>query len=298
MSVSSKHILQQGPVIGAFLQSAVGIAKQSLIKSSKPTAAPTVPGPVFEKTTSPLPAGLIQDYSRHVGADPGWYRSTVPAHLFPQWVFPLSQKTLKGLPYPIEKVMNGGCRLEINGAIPQGEPLVTTAQLTDLDDNGSRAVITQKMNSGTAEHPNLITTYFYPIVPLKRSSDGAKKTPPIVPTDAREISRWQLGKSAGLDFAKLTGDFNPIHWINSYAKAFGFRGVIIHGFSTMAHAIESLNRNVFGGDVSRLAVFDARFTRPLHYPANVGIYIDGKGGVFVGDGPGAPAYLVGSYESR
>src|SRR5690554_1577253 len=118
MSVSSKHILQQGPVIGAFLQSAVGIAKQSLIKSSKPTAAPTVPGPVFEKTTSPLPAGLIQDYSRHVGADPGWYRSTVPAHLFPQWVFPLSQKTLKGLPYPIEEVMNGGCRLEINGAIP------------------------------------------------------------------------------------------------------------------------------------------------------------------------------------
>lgn len=298
MSVSSKHILQQGPVIGAFLQSAAGIVKQSLIKSSKPGTAPPVPGPVYSATTKPLPADLINDYCKHVGADPSWYRRTVPAHLFPQWVFALSQKTLKDLPYPIEKVMNGGCRLEINGAIPRGEKLVSTAQLSDLDDNGSRAVITQKMTSGTEAHPNLITTYFYPIVPLGKGSGGGGKARPIVPEDARELCRWKLGPKAGLDFAKLTGDFNPIHWIPGYAKAFGFRGVIIHGFSTMAHAIEGLNRNLFGGDVSRLAVFDARFTRPLHYPANVGLYIDGQGGVFVGDAPGGPAYLVGTYETR
>lgn len=298
MSVPSKYILHQGPVIGAFLQSAVGIAKQSLIKNSAPKPEPAVPGPVFETTTAPLPNDLINDYAKHVGGDPAWYKRTVPAHLFPQWIFPISQKTLASLPYPIEKVMNGGCRLEINGAIPRGEKLVSTAQLTELDDNGSRAVITQRMTSGTAENPNLITAYFYPIVPLGKSKGGAKKTPPTVPSDARELTRWKMNKKAGLEFAKLTGDFNPIHWVNGYAKAFGFRGVIIHGFSTMARAIEGLNKSLFAGDTSRLAVFDARFVRPLHLPADVGLFIDGKGGVFVGDAPGGPAYLIGSYETR
>lgn len=302
MSVPSKHILHQGPTIGAFLQSAVGIAKQNLFPASRPTTLPPVPGPVLEKITRPLPDDLINDYVQEVGGEANWYRGIVPAHLFPQWIFALSQKTLAGLPYPIEKVMNGGCRLEINGAIPRGESLISTAQLSNVDDNGSRAVITQRMTSGTEAHPELLHAYFYPIVPLgKRSADGEKKAPKaprIVPEDAREIARWTFGADAGMNFAKLTGDFNPIHWVDGYARAFGFRGVIIHGFATMAYAIEALNRNVFGGDTSRLAVFDAQFTKPLHYPANVGLFIDDKGGVFVGDAAGGPAYLMGTYEAR
>lgn len=298
MSVPFKYVFHQGPVIGAFLQSAVGIAKQSVFKTSAPKTAPVVPGPVVETTTGPLPDNLINDYVKHVGGDPSWYKRTVPAHLFPQWIFPISQQTLGGLPYPIEKVMNGGCRVEFNGAIPRGQKLVSTAQLTEIDDNGSRAVITQRMTSGTAENPNLITAYFYPIVPLAKAEGGKKKVSPTVPDGAREVTRWKMSKNAGYEFAKLTGDFNPIHWVNSYAKAFGFRGVIIHGFSTMARAIEGLNKGIFAGDATRLAVFDARFVRPLHLPADVGLYVDGKGGVFVGDSPGGPAYLIGTYESR
>lgn len=302
MSVPSKHILHQGPVIGAFLQSALGIAKQGLFPDTRPKSTPPVPGPIFEKTTRPLPDSLLNDYIAETGGEQSWYRGIVPAHLFPQWLFPLSQKTLADLPYPIEKVMNGGCRLEINGAIPRGEKLISTAQLENLDDNGSRAVITQKMTSGTEAHPELIHAYFYPIVPLGGpKKDGAKKkkkAPRIVPENAREIARWDFTPESGMNFAKLTGDFNPIHWIDGYARAFGFRGVIIHGFATMAYAIEGLNRNLFGGDANRLAVFDAQFTKPLHYPANVGLYVDDKGGVFVGDSIGGPAYLMGTYETR
>lgn len=300
MSVSPKYFLHQGPTIGAFLNSAVGIARQQILKEKPSSAPPQVPGPVFEATSAPLPDDLINDYIRHVGGDPSLYRKTVPSHLFPQWLFPLSQKTLRDLPYPIAKVVNGGCRLEFNAPIPRGKELVSAAQLTELDDNGSRAVIIQRMTSGTAENPNLITAYFYPIVPLAKSGGGAKKKKesPIVPEGAREITRFRLSKDAGFQFAKLTGDINPIHWVDAYARANGFRGVINHGFSTMARAIEGLNRHLFGGDATRLKAFDARFVRPLHLPADVGLYIDGKGGVFVGLRPGGPAYLAGTYETR
>ena len=104
--------------------------------------------------------------------------------------------------------------------------------------------------------------------------------------------------SAGLDFAKLTGDFNPIHWLAPYARASGFRAVILHGFSTFARSIEALNRSRFAGDPSKLTVIDARFSRPLVLPARVGIYVTNDGGIWVGDAPGGGAYLEGRFETE
>lgn len=296
MSVPSRYILHQVPVIAGLLESAVDMATQNLDKSSGGTMQ--TPGPLFERTVAPLPSDLINDYVAHVGGESSWYKKTVPAHLFPQWCFPLSTKTLKGVPYPLAKVMNGGCRLEMNAPLPRGEALVANAQLTSIDDNGSRAVLTQKLTSGPKSNPEAIVGYFYPVVPLGKKSGGGSKQKPTVPEGTREICRWKIPANAGLEFAKLTGDFNPIHWIGGYAKSFGFNGVILHGFSTMARSIEAINRNILLGDIDRLKVVDCRFTRPLHIPADVGLFVDGEGAFYVGTAPGGPAYLVGSYELR
>jgi hypothetical protein len=116
-----------------------------------------------------------------------------------------------------------------------------------------------------------------------------------VPAHARELWYGRIRRDAGLDFAKLTGDFNPIHWIPAYAKASGFKSTILHGFATMARAFEGLNNSVVAPG-ARLGAIDVKFTRPLLLPAKVGIYVDDHGGVFVGDAPGGPAYLMGTYE--
>ena len=118
-----------------------------------------------------------------------------------------------------------------------------------------------------------------------------------MPVDAREIAFFKLGADAGLDFAKLTGDFNPVHWVPRWARAFGFRNVILHGFGTLARAIEALNRGLLAGDVTALHEIDVRFTRPLVLPARVGVYVSGDK-VWVGDAPGGPAYLEGTFKLR
>jgi acyl dehydratase len=87
-----------------------------------------------------------------------------------------------------------------------------------------------------------------------------------------------------------------VHWIRPYARAFGFRSTILHGFSTMARAIEGLGRALYAGDTRRVRVFDCRFTRPLVLPARVGLYLRGSE-VFVGDAPDGPAYLAGSFQT-
>ncbi len=301
MTVSNKHVLQQGPVLATLAGAAVTAFRQQLdARLGRPpsTSMPVVPSAEQRATIAARPSDLVRDYVRNTGGDPSAYRGMVPAHMFPQWGFPLSAKTLEGLPYPLVRVLNGGCRLQMNAPLPGNEPLLVRARLEGIDDNGRRAVLHQRVTTGTEAMPDAVIADLFAIVPLDKKAGAADKAerrePARVPADAEELQRWRIGPQAGLEFAKLTGDFNPVHWVRPYAKAFGFRSTILHGFATMARAIEGLQRTIFAGSVHALHVVDVKFTKPLVLPAKVGLYIRGEE-IFVGDAPGGPAYLVGTF---
>ncbi|HUR29609.1 MAG TPA: MaoC/PaaZ C-terminal domain-containing protein, partial [Planctomycetota bacterium] len=295
MSVSTKHVLSQGPALRGMGEAALGALKQRLGLEKAAHGDVTLPGPEVRATFPPRSPELIRDYVRHVGGDPSSYKKRVPPHLFPQWGFALTGKTLAGLSYPMVKAMNGGCRLVQNAPLPSNEPLEVSARLVEIDDDGKRAILTQRIVTGTASSPEAVVADLFIFVPLAKPNgkgSGEKKDKARVPADAKEIAFFKLRADAGLDFAKLTGDFNPVHWIAPYAKAFGFRNTILHGFGTMARAIEGLNRGLFAGDVDAISEFHVRFTRPLVLPAKVGLYVKNDE-VFVGDAPSGPAYLTG-----
>jgi len=257
-------------------------------------AAVATPGEIFEQTIAVRPRELVRDYIREVGGDPRAYRGQLPPHLFPQWGFPLAAKTLRNVPYPLARVLNGGCRLEINGRLPDDQPLTVRAHLESVDDNGRRAVLVQRVTTGTAADPELVVATLFAIVPLAKRAPGEPREHPRVPADADEIAYWKLRADAGLSFAILTGDFNPVHWSRRYARSFGFRSTILHGFATMARAFEGIAANRFAGDVAALAEFDVKFTRPLLLPAQVGLYIKDRS-LFVGSAPGGPAFMTGTF---
>jgi acyl dehydratase len=303
MQVSTRHVLQHGPVIAALGRTAALALKQR-VQGVAPSGGP-VPGPEIYRSREPLPRELVSDYVRYMGGDPRAYRGALPPHLFPAWCMPAFARTLEGLPYPLLRVVNGGCKVAVQGRLPDNEPLEVRAHLQKIDDDGRRAVLEQHVTTGTKSAPEALVIDFYSIVPLSKSGNGgskksapeAKKEKARVPEGAREIQRTRLRRDAGLAFAKLTGDFNPIHWVAPYARASGFRNVILHGFGSIALAWEALNKNLFGGDVHAITSFDARLSRPLVLPHEVGVYVLGKD-VFVGDAPGGPAYLVGSFTAK
>jgi acyl dehydratase len=256
-----------------------------------------VPGPTVRATLPPRPDALVRDYVAHVGGDPAAYAGRVPPHLFPQWGFPLAAETLASLPYPLAKTMNAGSRVEVRAPLPAGEPLLVTARLEAVDDDGRRALLRQRVVTGTPSTPAAITADLFAYVPLARARGGerAEKKRPTVPSSAREVGRLRADRAAGLAFASLTGDVNPIHWLPPYARAAGFRRPILHGFATFARAWEGLVRAEAGGDPGRVAFVDARFVKPLPFPADVGLFVDDARGVWVGEAPGGAAYLEGSY---
>lgn len=53
-------------------------------------------------------------------------------------------------------------------------------------------------------------------------------------------ARWQLPAQLGRDYARVSGDYNPIHMSALSAKAFGFPRAIAHGMWSLARAAAAL----------------------------------------------------------
>jgi hypothetical protein len=294
MSVPLRHVLSQGPMIAT-----MGRAAMMGLRRSPAVGPQAVPGPWIEARLAPPPSGLVRDYIRHVGGDPSFYRGRLPPHLFPQWGLPLASRALSTL-YPLARVMNAGCRIENRAPLAADEPLDVRVRVEAIDDNGHRAIVTQRVVTGTSSAPEAVIADISAFIPLEPKGKNAKGTrqPRIVPPGiGREIAFMRIGADAGLDFAKLTGDFNPVHWLAPYARASGFRGCILHGFSTLARAIEALNRARFSANPSRLSLIEARFTSPLLLPASVGVYVTNDGRLWVGDAPHGRVYLEGQFQT-
>lgn len=80
-----------------------------------------------------------------------------------------------------------------------------------------------------------------------------------IPTREFPIRRADLVRYAG-----ASGDFNPIHWNERFAKSVGLPDVIAHGMFTMATAIRVVTD--WAGDPGAVVEYGVRFTRPVVVP--------------------------------
>jgi acyl dehydratase len=65
-------------------------------------------------------------------------------------------------------------------------------------------------------------------------------------------------------YAGASGDFNPIHWNERFAKEVGLPDVIAHGMFTMAEAVRVVTD--WTGDPGAVVEYSVRFTKPVVVP--------------------------------
>ncbi|ALO95495.1 dehydratase [Streptomyces hygroscopicus subsp. limoneus] len=81
----------------------------------------------------------------------------------------------------------------------------------------------------------------------------------VLPAQTFPVTRATLVRYAG-----ASGDFNPIHWNEKFAKEVGLPDVIAHGMFTMAEAIRVVTDWV--GDPGAVVEYGVRFTKPVVVP--------------------------------
>ena len=80
-------------------------------------------------------------------------------------------------------------------------------------------------------------------------------------------------------YAGASGDFNPIHYRDDFAKSVGLEGVLAHGMLTMGSAVQVAVNWV--GDAGKVIDYGVRFTKPVFVDATAGadVVVIGKIGL-------------------
>jgi acyl dehydratase len=97
-------------------------------------------------------------------------------------------------------------------------------------------------------------------------------------------SEFLLTRDSLVRYAGASGDFNPIHYRDDFAKSVGLDGVLAHGMLTMGAAVQVAVDWV--GDAGRIVDYGVRFTKPVWVDAADGavLVVTGKVGEIDVDG--------------
>ncbi|MEX5269319.1 MaoC family dehydratase [Kocuria sabuli] len=82
-----------------------------------------------------------------------------------------------------------------------------------------------------------------------------------------ELSRADLVRYAG-----ASGDLNPIHWNEEFARAVDLPDVIAHGMLTMGAAVQLVTD--WAGDPGAVVDYQTRFTKPVVVPNRFGTAVE------------------------
>merc|ERR1719221_1065966 len=165
--------------------------------------------------------------------------------------------------------------------------------------------MTTTIKTGPSDQPEALVAELYTVVPVKsagpgkgQNAVGVKREPPTVPSAAVLFAGHSLTSRSGVDYAHLTGDYNPIHVSAVLARASGFASVILHGFGQLALVFEDLVRTECSGDPAALAMLDVRFLGNVVMPCSVCVSVDrALGQVAEGGRAGERATMLGSFRS-
>ena len=72
----------------------------------------------------------------------------------------------------------------------------------------------------------------------------------------------EIDKYRSYYYVGASGDFNPIHLDNEFAKQVGLPGIILHGLCTMAFVYRSVMKNTDPDKITKLSVRFRQVVRP------------------------------------
>jgi acyl dehydratase len=107
-------------------------------------------------------------------------------------------------------------------------------------------------------------------------------------------SAFRLTRDSLVRYAGASGDFNPIHYRDDFARSVGLPGVLAHGMLTMGFAVQPVVEWL--GDPGRVLDYQVRFTRPVPVDAAEGAAVTVVAKVGAVDAAGARIDLTVTFD--
>jgi acyl dehydratase len=100
---------------------------------------------------------------------------------------------------------------------------------------------------------------------VPRTREPGLPTLEVPPRQDVTTSTFVVAPTVGRQYARVSGDFNPIHIANVAARLFGFKRAIAHGMWSLARCAAEIG----GAAFSRPCTLDVAFRRPITFCARI-----------------------------
>lgn len=213
-----------------------------------------------------IDAADVARYSSVCGFGPGVpvtypHVLAMPLHLaiFAQQRFPLRPMGLMHLSNVIE----------IPGELRPGQPLAIEVAARNYQGTDAGLAFDMTTEISSEGRPAWRETCVF----MSRWPESAERAggrpprPPRAPKDSDTLAEMDVTLGTAWAYARVSGDFNPIHLHDRAARFFGLRGAIGHGMWSLARSLAQAPVSVFPHG----ARIETQFLTPVQLPGRVAI---------------------------
>jgi len=215
---------------------------------------PQLPATVFT-CAAPGPKALAR-YNACLGFAPG--AQPVSAHYLLVQRAHLGSMLAPAFPFRLPGMVHVENGIAEHAQVAPGTPLrlITQVRIDPPTASGARFCVLETV---AWDGPNEVfgcTSKYLAVAGRRDGVRSAPQPPPVLPV----FDGWNVQHDAGRAYARVSGDWNPIHLARPAARLFGLRAPIIHGMHSVARALACLEARG-----ARVRAVDVRFrsTVPL-----------------------------------
>ena len=264
--------LEAIPALGRlYLSAASNAARSRMSSSSAPKELPAARHTVQQARVDLARLTEFQRLVMHSAQD------TLPSGYVHTFAFPVAMSVMAREDFPLPLLGLVHLRNEVSHLRPihYSEPLTVTAWAENLAGHrsGTQVELVAEVRSRseavwTGRSTYLAKGVFLPRFDRPVSRGERPEFVPPLPT-----AQWRLGADAGRNYARVSGDFNPIHLSALSAKALGLKRSIAHGMYMASRVIGET-----GPAMQEPFEWSIEFEAPVFLPATVSICISDEGG--------------------
>lgn len=182
----------------------------------------------------------------------------------------LATMLAKGFPFRVAGMVHVENSLTETQPADRARPLhlATTVTILPVAANGAVEceLVTLAMQEGT-----VVFTCVSKYLAKRGKKKGIGKAATRDTIEGKRIGGWAVGGSLGRAYAKVSGDWNPIHLWRWSARLMGMRRPIIHGMHSVAAACALLEQT----SARRVTAISARFKAPIVLRTRPTLYVSG-----------------------
>jgi acyl dehydratase len=169
-----------------------------------------------------------------------------------------------GLGADLRRLVHGEQHMVFHRGLRVGERVVASAQVAGIEERGSGEVLVLDQRLATPAGEVLVEASG--VMFIRGEGKGVKKgggEEQAVRGAPSYVASQVVAPDQAARYAEASGDGNPIHVDEAFARAAGLPGTILHGLCTMAFAARALVDGPGGGEPGALAEASVRFARPV-----------------------------------